>query len=342
MREILELCVHLDGVAEKTYRDLAEHCPDHDVARTFRIMSDEEHMHVGWWTELLAAWEDGLVPDIVDQADPMSRLRELGEDVTRIIPEDFSAMDTDSMLNIAAHLEFYMLDPVFGELMSLTGPGSSEVHTEAYRHHVMRLVDAIEKRYSRDELSHFLARMLTRSFRDQQRLAELATRDSLTGLLNRRGLFSAAKQWAAWSARYGHPLSVIVVDVDRFKTVNDRYGHPAGDAALVHIANALTRAVRASDIVGRYGGDEFLVVAPETDAEELRALMQRLLDTVRASQVRLDGEPVPVTVSVGGSWTDGGVTATADQLLAAADRSLYSAKEMGRDRAGDASHAATR
>ena len=334
MQTILELCVELDTHAAATYAALAEACSDAEVCVTFQRMGIEEISHVGWWTELLEAWRQGLVPDVADESTILSRLRELAEEITLLTPTDFAELSTDEMLDLAAHMEFFMLDPVFGELLDLVNPGSSTEHHEAYSRHVMRLVTCIESRHSRTDLAHFLARVLARSFRDQQRLATLAMHDPLTGLYNRRGFYGYVRQWASWSSRYGHPLGVLLVDIDWFKSINDTFGHPRGDDALRAISTALCQAVRTSDVVGRYGGDEFAILAPETDAAELVLLMNRIVEVVRDTGFTVGESSVRLSVSVGGALAQGALPITPEQLLAAADHSLYEAKTAGRDRAG--------
>lgn len=332
MRDIIELCIELDVAAIDTYGRLAATCQDPSIRRLFEQMGKEEAVHVEWWNDLLEAWEAGLVPPVADEEELRSSLQELARDVREAVPVDCSELSVDQMLGVAAHLEFYMLDPAFAELIDLVRPSRQVDVRDAYSRHIMRLVDAIEERHDRDELSHFLARALSRALRDQQRLSKLATQDPLTGLYNRRGFYGYIRQWTSYATRYGHPLSVLLVDVDKFKTVNDRFGHPAGDEALRTVATALRGAVRTSDIVGRYGGDEFAILAPQTDSDELVQLMDRVLEAIRGTQLDFGATKSGVTVSVGGSFVSDGVSVTPEQLLAAADQALYEAKAAGRDR----------
>ena len=176
---------------------------------------------------------------------------------------------------------------------------------------------------------------MARALRDQQRLGKLATQDPLTELYNRRGFYGYLRQWTSYATRYGHPLSVLLIDIDRFKTINDTFGHPAGDDALKTVAEALRRAVRTSDIVGRYGGDEFAILAPETDRGELVQLMERVLTAIRETQVDFNETRAQLTVSVGGAYVSDGIPVRPEQLLAAADQALYDAKGSGRDRAAE-------
>jgi diguanylate cyclase (GGDEF)-like protein len=335
MQEILALAVELDTAAYKTYSDLSAACAnDPDLARTFSLMAKEEQQHVGWWSDLLEAWEAGLLPDIADEHDLLARLREIKAEVIDALPESLDTLSTAEMLDLAAHLEFYMLDPVFGELTDLMRPGGRIEVREAYSRHVLRIVETIERRHPEKGLASFLARVLTRAYRDQQRLASLAMRDQLTGLYNRRGLLSHLNQWLSWSQRYNHPVGIVLIDIDRFKSINDNWGHPAGDQALRAVAESIESATRASDIVGRFGGDEFLILAPESDEIELVALMERVVLAVRGNTLHVSGHDLAATVSVGGSCAPGGVSVTSEALIAAADRSMYEAKATGRDRAG--------
>ncbi len=334
MREILELAVSLDETAAQVYADLADSCADEDLSHVFKLMGREELDHVKWWSDLLDAWKAGLVPDIADEHDLASRLKRIESEVVSAVPVDCTTLTTNQMLDLAAHLEFYMLDPVFGELTDLMQPGGKIEVREAYSRHVLRVVGAIERHHTESGLASFLARVLTRAYRDQQRLAALAMRDQLTGLYNRRGLLPHLDQWLSWSERYNRPVGIALIDVDYFKVINDSWGHPAGDEALLTISAAIQSAIRTSDVVGRFGGDEFIVLAPESDDVELATLMERIVEAVRSTPLEAQGSSRSVSVSVGGSWAPGGAKVHAETLIAAADRSLYAAKGAGRDRAG--------
>ncbi|MCA1833462.1 MAG: GGDEF domain-containing protein [Actinobacteria bacterium] len=153
--------------------------------------------------------------------------------------------------------------------------------------------------------------------------------DPLTGAPNRRSLEAALAEETKRATRFGRPFSVLMVDVDRFKRVNDEYGHAVGDRVLVEIAARIRKAVRSDlDVVARYGGEEFTVVLPETDPLGAVIVAEKIRDAVAVSPTE-DG--IDLTVSVGvASCPDDGVAA--DSLLAAADAALYQAKRGGRDR----------
>ncbi|HEY8339236.1 MAG TPA: GGDEF domain-containing protein [Egibacteraceae bacterium] len=155
-------------------------------------------------------------------------------------------------------------------------------------------------------------------------LAALADRDGLTGCLNHRAFHERLHAEAARAARHGHPLALLLIDLDDFKGVNDQRGHPAGDAVLVRVSEALHQTARESDAVGRIGGDEFALLLPETTAADAMRVAERVCTTIRSIE-----EPAPVTVSIGvGALED---VVDAQTLLAQADVAVYQAKREGRD-----------
>jgi two-component system cell cycle response regulator len=167
--------------------------------------------------------------------------------------------------------------------------------------------------------------------RSAEAASEMSMTDALTGLLNRYGLQRALQRELAEARRYARPLSCLLLDIDFFKAVNDTYGHAAGDTALAQAARALTESVRGSDVVCRYGGEEFLVLAPETGLEGARALAEKIR---MAFSSRLFGDSAqhvfPLTLSVGVAQL--GDAESGNDMIARADEALYHAKQSGRDR----------
>ncbi len=159
----------------------------------------------------------------------------------------------------------------------------------------------------------------------------LATVDLLTGVLNRQALLARLEDELDRAARYQRPCSIVLVDLDHFKRVNDTHGHMAGDAVLREVADVLHSNVRAVDLVGRYGGEEFMIVMPETDADAAAASAEKLRRLVGSRTVRLDdGHVLTVTLSAGVAGGLGQFLQL-DALVRDADAALYSAKSLGRD-----------
>jgi diguanylate cyclase (GGDEF)-like protein len=163
-----------------------------------------------------------------------------------------------------------------------------------------------------------------------EELQRMATTDALTGLPNRRSLMASMELEVARAERSGRPLALALLDVDRFKTINDAHGHPAGDAVLQAVADELLRVTRAGDLLGRFGGEEFAIVMPDTNIEQARWACERLRKAIAARTMHYpNGTVGRVTISSGVALLAG--EEGCDHLISRADGALYQAKEDGRD-----------
>lgn len=191
------------------------------------------------------------------------------------------------------------------------------------RFHAAARVLGLQEEIRRDheELKRYAAELAV----SNRRLHEASLTDPLTGFHNRRyAMEKLDHEWAV-SSRSGRPLSCMMIDLDDFKQINDRHGHDAGDRTLVAIAGVLKSALRSSDAICRVGGDEFLVISPETDAAAVRACMQRLLKAVAALVIPTEKGPIRCAVSIGVATRSEGMSST-QMLVKAADREMYLAK----------------
>jgi two-component system, cell cycle response regulator len=164
----------------------------------------------------------------------------------------------------------------------------------------------------------------------REQLRSEAMYDSLTGLLNRSAFFDIFRKEVSRAERYETPLALIMADLDQFKETNDRYGHVAGDMVLEETARRLRTSLRVSDSIGRYGGEEFVIVAPGCTANAAALLAERFRLCIASTAITVPGDSIFVTMSFGVAGTDD--MQTADDLLRAADDALYRAKHSGRNR----------
>jgi diguanylate cyclase (GGDEF)-like protein len=169
----------------------------------------------------------------------------------------------------------------------------------------------------------------------RRQMEYLAMHDTLTGMLNRRALQDHAEAELSRARRSSTPVSLAVLDLDHFKSINDRYGHLVGDQALQHVATILIRQIRTYDWAGRWGGEEFLLVLPDTALPEARMVAERIREDIAATVLALpNGSELRLTASLGvaSAAAASGEIASLDELVRQADHALYHAKSEGRNR----------
>ena len=167
----------------------------------------------------------------------------------------------------------------------------------------------------------------------REELRHQATHDELTGILNRRSIIEKMRQELRRSKRSKQPIGLIIMDIDHFKRINDTYGHCAGDIVLKNISKSMKNLIRPYDAVGRYGGEEFLIVLPETDIDQTNNVALRMCNIIANTPIAIENRSINVTISLG-------LTAIyeyfdedkIDMLIQTADQALYMAKENGRNR----------
>ncbi len=164
-----------------------------------------------------------------------------------------------------------------------------------------------------------------------QQVQQYAITDGLTGFYNRRYFYELAEIEMRRSRRYGSELSLILIDIDLFKSVNDRLGHTAGDQVLIHLSHCIRSQTRASDSIGRYGGEEFVILLPETNSKNAVEVAERLRRSAEECVTMIDHSAVKITISLGVAEMDEDCH-NIDDLFYRADRALYLAKQSGRNR----------
>jgi two-component system cell cycle response regulator len=266
-----------------------------------------------------AGYETCLVPDGVEA------LRVLEQDESpKLVILDWMMPHLDGV-EVCRAIKKRVAEP-YVYIILLTAKGHQEEINEGLE---AGADDYITKPFDLQELKARL-RVGKRILELHERLFAQATHDSLTGLLNRSAILEALQKELIRSVREKNPVAVIMTDLDHFKHVNDTYGHLAGDAVLREAARRLSASLRAYDAVGRYGGEEFLIVAPSCGLAGGAELAERLRESICGLPIDASGEAIFATMSFGVAATCS--IKKVNQLLSAADEALYAAKKAGRNR----------
>lgn len=237
--------------------------------------------------------------------------------------------------------ELEMTTPV----IFLTGQGNEVIASEAIKQGAYdyvvkdtqllfldRLPAVIREAKSKHELIETNRFLINELRRANERLQKLTFTDEMTGIYNYRFVKRQLEVEVQRAQRYEKPLSVCLMDIDLFKQINDQFGHGAGDDVLKEVSRVLTNSVRAVDFVGRYAGDEFVIIFPDTSLSDAVKLCERIRKSIADLKITSHGKTFTVSLSMGVSDFDGKKRLSAEQLLEAADLRLYQAKRAGRNR----------
>ena len=166
----------------------------------------------------------------------------------------------------------------------------------------------------------------------QQQLTESALRDPLTKIYNKKFFLDRIQNEFSYSERHRHPLTLLFLDIDRFKSINDNFGHPAGDYVLQQLANLMERSLRNEDVLARYGGEEFAIICRGLDLPQGEVLAERIRKAVDGHTFEVGSKTIPVTVSIGLAKAPDSRIRSAADLIVVADEVMYQAKRGGRNR----------
>lgn len=330
--EIIRLCRRIDENACEVYGRLARLEGSESLSNFWVEMSNEESEHIAFWKRAELVEGVSEIPTLFD--DPEQVRADLEKALSRSLDLIADCEEDCSVANqfmLAYRMEFYLLHPAFEILFHLLGPTAGGKNPEnEYDSHIAKFISMLAEQGNVTPELELLGETLQRLWKENRQLANQSTYDHLTGLLNRRGFFTFSTQVAYLQQRAKAITAVIMIDIDQFKSINDRFGHTAGDQVLKDAARILMGMVRQSDIVGRYGGEEFIVFLPEVSTGATASIAEGIRKAFEKSSM-VDNQ---VTVSVGFAEATLGQQVCQDynQLIRKADQALYQAKRTGRNK----------
>jgi diguanylate cyclase (GGDEF)-like protein len=330
--KIIGLCLKIDRMACSCYHRFSLRSKHAELREFWHQMSQQEAMHVKFWIKILALAKKWALPHVFDYPDRLIADFRAIIPKARVILKKTTQEDCIAGAFLTAYrLEFYLLHPAVALLFhlfgNLAGPPNPE---DEYEKHINGFITALAKYGQVTPELDLLGETLARLWQENRALAKQATRDSLTGLLNRRGYFAMASHLIYLAQRQKRSTSVAMLDIDHFKKINDSYGHTFGDRALVHVAQIIESQIRHADLAGRYGGEEFIILMPDTDIMAAVQVVERIRKTLASSKL----DKIKINLSAGVSSTIFGskVMDDLDRMIKNADNQLYRAKESGRNR----------
>lgn len=327
--DLLKLCLEIDRSMLEMYRRISSFA-DHPELKAFwsDIIRDEDsHLHF-WQSVIDLKYPDGFLGDAGELRCKYRHLRRMFLRLKRMY-HDFQRYDSrEQELFLAYTGELYLFDPVFIEILYSLVPLSGKM-CRSYGRHTMKFIHAMRRFGNKDSSVIELSGEILRNLYDLNlRLYRESVTDSLTGLLNRRGFFRSSVPYLALAGRRHAVSAVLILDLDHFKRVNDSYGHSAGDTVLKTVADLIRSGVRSTDLVGRYGGEEFILLCSPVCINSLETLCERLRERIEKHSGGESG--IPVTVSIGGALGRIDESGVLD-LIFLADSNLFKAKDKGRN-----------
>jgi len=333
--DIIRLCLDIDTKAEALYRDMAARFGRNEIGSFFDEMCGAERQHIAFWNDLLHMAEEGMIPQVFDHPHKViAELQAVGSRIESLIDQYHGLFPTNEAFLISFRLEFYLLHPALETLFhygkTIEGATGLQSPLEEYESHIDKFISALNRLGNVSPEMELVGESLKTLWQENRSLTRLTNVDQLTGVLNRRGFLHAVQPLSHLAQRNAFDIGVLMIDIDHFKKINDTYGHQAGDEVLVRVAASIKSSLRISDLVGRYGGEEFIVFMPEVRVQAMRQVAEKARRSVEAVRPR----DIPVTVSIGGASSRIGqrVNQDVENLIKQADDRLYQAKREGRNR----------
>ena len=332
MTQMVKQCLHLDNHATRLYLSLATHAQKRELKRFWQDIAAKNELHVNYWGLLLEWTEKGILNNLFDDSRKiLEALNRLEERVRELVDSGGQVTRKEKAFTMAFKLEFYLLHPAFETLSQYVATFNGELGSEfAYERFVSRLFDALQQNELSTMELELVGEVIHRLWKENRRMAFLSNYDELTGVFNRRGLFNAVNHLAHLAQRNQNTVGVLMIDIDHFKAINDNYGHQVGDEMLRRVAKGIRDSIRASDVLGRYGGEEFLVflssVAPHALAD-VGEKIRRAIETLPGT-----GHGVTVSIGIAQGYIGRDVQTDINNLIQFADERLLAAKAAGRNR----------
>jgi len=333
LSKILDLCISIDQAAVEMYSSLSNYAGNEALKSFWSKMEAEGQSHLEYWQQLktLSAYEE--LPETFDDPDQVIKELEEREGQIQELSEQWEKdQSVSNAFVIAYRLESYKLHPAFRTLFQSFRPmtdGKMPPDRELNESNINAFVAALRKYGQSTPELELVGETLQRLWDQNKALSKQSMLDGLTGIFNRRGFFLTAKQMAYLSKRNHIQIAILIVEIDNFKAINDLHGMQKGDEILKAVADKLQGTLRQSDLVARYGGDEFIVLLPDTPESGGVAAAEKIRRAI--AKARPAGVPITVSVGVAEETMKDDIETAFSMLIRYAEGNLIVAKTKGKN-----------
>ena len=323
----------MDVLACKLYTKISKINKDDELKKFWSSIASEEREHVLFWKKAIDFKKNNTIPDIFYDIDTV--ILELKNSLNKAnnLFDSLCIEENNTNYFLTAYwMEFYLLYPSFITLFHYIGIISSEdVFDHVYEKHLLTFVDGFSRFGKSTPEMALLGSLLHNLWKRNNELVSSNMYDGLTELMNRKGISDTMISFASLAQRNSYQISIMMVDIDNFKQINDVYGHQTGDKVLKNVANTIKGSLRKSDLVGRFGGEEFLVFLVNSGEQETYEIAEKMRINIENKCSSL----CKVTVSIGCLSRDNlrvEIEEEINEMLKIADDRLYQAKRSGKNK----------
>lgn len=327
--KILNICRRLDVISSSMYKSFSSRSSAPARKSFWDGLADEEAEHILFWEEMKEKYSEGIIPDIINDKERV--LKTLSKIVrnARALEREAAHADEKSFFLHAYRMEMHLMDDVFLNFFNFASTISSQLTCYIdYENHLDTFFSGMNRLSDGSFETKLVVETVKNLWKRNNELVQQNMLDYLTGVYNRNAFFSILSPYAYLAVRNKTPVAVMMIDIDDFKRTNDTLGHPAGDVVLKETAAVIRKRIRKSDIIARYGGDEFIVFLYGIDQAAAQSLAESIHDEHKKAMLRLSSS----TVSIGVSWSI--MTGKPDEeilsMIRSADNSLYRVKRRGK------------
>lgn len=333
--EILKLCLRLDMEVFNFYRKLEGCSSEPELRSLWGKVAGVKKQRILFWEKALPLAEQNILPGVFeDSNDIKDKLEKLKLKIGELLSNICDVSNNYEILSIAYKLEFHMINSPLATMFNLvrTIKGANLADGE-YESAMMTFVEGLLKRGEKISQSvEFLGETFQQLLHDNKRLAIESDMDVLTGIYNRRGFFNAVNPILHLTYRKKINVVIIIADIDDFKDINFTYGHLGGDEALKYVASVMSSTIRKSDIIGRYGGEEFIIYSDCSDLSSETILAERIRKNVETKTEEALGFRITVSLGVASGQVGQAVENDIMSLVKKADDNLFRAKFAGKNK----------